>query len=140
MRTTAILLFATIALILQGCTKDDLDPALFGTWQVTRVEGLYYINNSPTFPLSDNSPSGTVRFDRNGTGRQDYSFQLLGNTNTQTGAFKWTATDTQILIDLKDDPDMVWQRVTKLTNKQVATYTHVVDGSTRWDYTLTLEK
>lgn len=126
---------------LQGCSKDEnLDPALYATWQVTKVEGLYYWNGVPTLPASDNDPFGTVRFDDDGKGYQNYPFQLAGKNFEQIGAFSWEADEDEIRIDRVDEPDMVWQRVANLTNKQVATYTHVVDANSKWDYTLTLEK
>lgn len=141
MRKLPFFMLALAVTVISSCAdKEDLDPALFGTWQVTKVQGQLYFNNVPMIPLSDNNPSGTVRFDKNGTGYQNYSFQLAGNTNSQVGAFRWTATDSEILIDRQNEPDMVWQRVTNLSTRQVATFTFVEDGSTRWDYTLTMEK
>lgn len=140
MNLRSIICLTFAAMILGGCAKDNLDEKLFATWQVTKVEGLYYWNNTPTFPVSDNSPSGTVRFDEDGTGYQNYSYQIAGNTSQQIGAFKWEADDNEIRIDRVDEPDMVWVRQTNLTNKQVAKYTYIVDSNTKWDYTLTLEK
>jgi len=126
---------------LHGCSKDEnLDPALYATWQVTKVEGLYYWNGVPTFPVSDNAPTGTVKFEDDGTGYQNYSYEINGTTHQHIGSFTWEANDNEIRIDRVDEPDMVWQRVANLTNKQVATYTHVVDANSKWDYTLTLEK
>lgn len=131
---------ALVTFGINGCTKENLDSRLFATWQVTKVEGLYYYNNVPTIPVSDNNPSGTVKFESDGTGYQSYTFQLVGNTYQQVGAFVWEADDNEIRVDRQDEPDMVWTRVTNLTNKQVATYTIVVDANSKWDYTLTLEK
>jgi hypothetical protein len=141
MKRISLLALSLVATILSGCAdKEDLDPALFGTWQVTEVKGLLYLNNVPTFPITDSSPSGTVRFDKDGTGFQNYSFELGGNTNTQTGTFLWTATDNEIIIDRQNEPDMIWNRDVNLTNKQEATFTFQENGTTKWDYTLTMEK
>lgn len=141
MKRIPLLAFTLVAIILSGCAdKEDLDPALFGTWQVTKVRGLLYVNNVPTFPITDNSPTGTVRFDEDGTGFQNYSFELGGNTNTQTGTFLWTATDNEIIIDRQNEPDMIWNRDVNLTNRQEATFTFQENGTTKWDYTLTMEK
>lgn len=126
---------------LNGCSKDEnLDPALYATWQVTKVEGLFYINGVPALPLADNNPSGTVEFKEDGTGFQNYTFQIGGSTSQQVGAFRWEADQNEIRIDRVNEPDMVWARVANLTNKQVATYTQIVDANSKWDYTLTLEK
>jgi hypothetical protein len=135
-----LLIFILGILTFNGCTKDDLDEGLFATWQVTKVEGLYYFNNVPTIPVADTDPSGTVKFESDGTGYQNYTFQLVGNTYQQIGAFVWEADDNEIRIDRVDEPDMVWTRNTNLTNKQVATYIIVVDANSKWEYTLTLEK
>ena len=141
MKTKLILLMAFATLTFNGCSEDDdLDSGLFATWQVTKVEGLYYYNNIATIPVADNSPTGTVEFNADGTGYQSYSYQFGGNTYPNVGSFSWESTDDQIIIDRLNDPDMVWERITKLTNKQVAKYTIVVDGNQKWDYTLTLEK
>jgi len=141
MKTKLILLMAFATLTFNGCSEDDdLDSGLFATWQVTKVEGLYYFNNIATIPVADNNPTGTIRFDEDGTGYQNYSYQLAGGTYPNVSSFRWESNDDQIIIDLVDEPDMVWNRVTKLTNKQVATYTIVVDANQKWDYTLTLEK
>lgn len=141
MRTLLYMALAATVLAAPGCKDDeDLDPGLYGTWQVTKVQGLYYWNNTPTIPVSDNDPSGTIRFDDDGTGYQNYSFQIAGGTNQYVGNFVWTATDSEIIIDRVDEPDMSWVRDENLTNRQVATYTLVLDANEKWDYTLTLER
>jgi len=141
MNKTLILLFSFSTLLMSSCGPDEtLDESLFATWQVTKVEGLYYYNNVPLAPVADNDPNGTVEFKVDGTGYQNYSFVFGGNTYPNVGAFRWESNDDQIIIDRVDEPDMVWERVTKLTNKQVAKYTIVVDANQKWDYTLTLEK
>ena len=141
MKKQFLILLTFISMIASGCGNDEnLDESLFATWQVTKVEGLYYYNNIATIPVADNSPTGTVEFNADGTGYQSYSYQFGGNTYPNVGSFSWESTDDQIIIDRLNDPDMVWERITKLTNKQVAKYTIVVDGNQKWDYTLTLEK
>jgi hypothetical protein len=141
MKKQFLVLLTFISMIASSCGNDEnLDESLFATWQVTKVEGLFYYNNIATIPVADNSPTGTVEFSADGTGYQSYSYQLGGNTYPNVGSFSWESTDDQIIIDRLNDPDMVWERITKLTNKQVAKYTIVVDGNQKWDYTLTLEK
>lgn len=141
MNKTLFILISLTAILFGGCGNDEnLDDSLFATWQVTKVEGLYYYNNFPLTTATDSDPTGTVEFKEDGTGYQNYSFQLGGNTYPNIGAFSWESNDGQIIIDRLNEPDMVWERVTKLTNKQVAKYTIVVDANQKWDYTLTLEK
>lgn len=141
MRPLLLALVAVVITVSSGCKDDDhLDPALYGKWQVTKVQGRYYYSNIPSPLVTDNSPQGTIEFKSDGTGYQNYSFQFGGNTQQHIGAFVWEADDEQIRIDRVDEPDMVWTRITKLTNRQEATYTHIVDENQKWDFTLTLEK
>jgi len=141
MRYALLIVMAVAIGGLNGCSKDEnLDPALYATWQVTKVEGLYYWNGVPAFPVADNNPTGTVEFNSDGTGYQNYMYQIGNNSSHQVGAFTWQADDSEIRIVRVNEPNMVWARVANLTNKQVATYTHVVDANSKWDYTLTLEK
>lgn len=139
MKKILLPLFA-IALFITSCKKENLDSGLFGTWNVTQVSGIYYLNGSVVASPVDNNPTGTIKFNSNGTGKQDYSFSLYGSTYPQTSNFVWEADDSKITIDRTDEPDMEWTRVTNESNKQVATYRYVVNASQSWDYTLTLEK
>ena len=136
-----LLFLISISILSNACKKqEDLDPVLYGTWNVTKVEGVYYLNNIPvTYPV-DNNPTGTINFNSNGTGKQDYSYSIAGTVYPQNSNFIWEANAQQITIDRTNEPDMTWTRVLNEANKQVATYTYVVDATQKWDYTLTLEK
>ncbi len=123
-----------------SCGKDKLDEALFGTWAVTRVEGQQFINGNPGIKLADNNPTGTVRFDDNGWGEQNYSYSLFGTVYPHTGKFRWTATADEILIKQVNEPDLVWRRNLNQPDKQIATYTIIVSSTQTIDYTLTMEK
>ncbi len=123
-----------------SCKKDSLDAVLFGTWNVTKVQGQQYVNGNPFLLLTDNNPTGYVRFDDNGTGEQNYTYVLFGTSYPNVSDFSWEADDNEIRIDRFNQPDLVWLRITNETDKQEATYTIVVDATQYWDYTLTLEK
>ncbi len=131
--------FLACAMVFNSCTK-DLDKVLFGTWSVTKVEGTLNVNGSSVFTEIDNNPTGTVEFNSNGRGEQNYTFTFANTAYPQTGTFTWQANEDEIIIDRVDEPDMIWIRITDTENKQVASYNFVVDANQNWDYTLTLEK
>lgn len=129
----------TVGFSFSGC-RDGIDKVLIGTWNVTRVEGVFNSGGSSLPPIVDESPTGTITFRSNGTGEQNYSYSIGNTTENQTGSFSWSATDDLILIERVSDPDMEWNRVTDQENLQVATYNFLINANQSWDYTLTLEK
>ena len=133
---------AFAVLMFSSCGKDSekLDEVLFGTWNVTNVEGQQYTNGNAGWNLSDNDPEGTITFNENGWGSQDYSFTIFGSTQTFNNNFSWEANESEIRINRLNQPDMIWVRETNENNRQIATYNIVVDADENWDYTLTLEK
>lgn len=134
-----VLTVLLLTVALSGCHK-GIDKVLVGTWNVTRVEGVFNTGGGSLPPIVDASPTGTITFKSNGTGEQNYSYTLGGTEYPQTGRFSWSATDDLILIERTDDPDMEWTRITDTDNKQVATYNYLINANQSWDYTLTLEK
>lgn len=134
----ALLCFSFI--FSSSCTDKRHDPNLVGTWDVTKVQGQRFDNGNPGIILTDNNPTGYIRFNRNGTGRQDYSFSIFGLTYDNTGDFIWRTNEDEVIIERFSQPDLIWQRITDEPDIQVATYTNVVNSTTSWDYTLTLEK
>lgn len=127
------------ALCFTACNK-NLDKVLFGTWSVTKVEGVYFSNGASVFTVEDASPTGFVKFEKSGKGEQDYSFTLAGTIYTQQDNFSWEANDDEIIIVRSGEPDLIWTRVSDTETMQVATYKIIVDATTYWNYTLTLEK
>jgi uncharacterized membrane protein len=113
---------------------------LFGTWTVTKVEGTLNVSGSAFSNAEDISPVGTVEFNNNGTGEQNYSFTFNGTVYQQTGTFSWEANTDEIIINRSGEPDLIWTRVTDSEDLQVASYNVVVNASQNWDYTLTMEK
>lgn len=140
MKNTFLILVSALVLTLPACNKDKLDEVLFGTWNVTAVEGQYYLNGNAGATVQGQNVTGTVKFNSNGTGEQNYSFSAFGSNQSHTGAFTWESSDDEIIILQSGEPDLIWTRVTNQSNLQVATYNVVVDANENWDYTLTLEK
>ncbi|TNF26921.1 MAG: hypothetical protein EP314_05350 [Bacteroidetes bacterium] len=136
-----IFLFSAFAWIVSMTScKKNLDEILFGTWNVTKVEGTLNVNGVSVFTAQDNSPVGTVKFESNGRGRQNYSFTFAGTLYEQVDDFRWEANESEIIIVRTSEPDMIWTRIINTENKQKASYNLVVDANQNWDYTLTLEK
>lgn len=133
-------LFITVACFVSCKDKSQLDAALFGTWNVTKVQGQQYVNGAAGLLLTDNSPTGYVRFDEDGTGEQNYSFSIFGVTYPNVNDFYWEADAAEIRIDRFNAPDLIWRRITNEAKKQEATYNTVIDATQNWDYTLTLER
>lgn len=135
-----ILLFIVSFLFFSCGKESDADNVLVGTFKVTKVEGQRYFNGNPDFYLVDNNPTGNIKFNKNGTGKQDYSFTVLGNKTVQNSNFSWTANASIININRYNEPDLIWERIINEKNKQVAAYDIIVDAQTKIKYTLTLEK
>jgi len=125
---------------LSSCINKNLDKQLFGTWNVTKVEGTFTIAGIVLPTVSDPEPTGTVTFNRNGTGKQNYTFTANGTSYSNTDNFNWKATNTEIIIERPNDTDLVWKRIMDTDEKQVTSYTIIVDANRSWDYILTLEK
>jgi hypothetical protein len=134
-----IAIIVSISAGFVGC-KEGIDKVLVGTWNVTRVEGVFNSGGTSWPPIADENPVGTITFRSNGTGEQNYSFTLNNTQYPQTGEFSWSATNELIIIERVSDPDMDWTRITDTENRQVATYNILVNATQSWDYTLTLEK
>ena len=128
--------------VLFSCEKEAIAPhgKLTGTCNVTKLEGQQYVLGVQGIYLADNNPTGTIKFERNGNGKQDYSFVLFGTTYPQYANFKWTATTTTINVNRINDTDLVWERLLSEEHKQIAAYDIIVDASSTIKYTLTLEK
>ncbi len=138
---TKLLLFSIMLVLLSACGKDaDSTGNLIGEFKVTKVEGQRYYNGNADFYLADNNPTGYIRFNSNGTGKQDYSFTIFGNTSNQNSSFTWDADENTINVNRVNEPDLVWERILNETNKQVAAYDIVIDAQTTVKYTLTMEK
>ena len=141
MKNYSLVFLLIVFTMITSCGKDvDPDGNLEGTWRVEKVEGQQYVMGNPGIYLVDNNPIGTIQFKSAGWGEQDYSFSLFGTTYPQNGAFKYTATESEIVIDVVNGQDMVWQRILNEENVQIASYEIVVNTSSTVTYTLTLEK
>lgn len=138
-RTILIVILITTSLVFNSCKK-NLDQVLFGTWTVSKVEGTYNVNGVSLSSAEDNNPVGIVRFDNDGTGEQNYSFTFSNVNQSQTGEFSWEANEDEIIINRVSEADMIWTRIVNSENKQVASYSIVINATEDWDYTLTLEK
>ncbi len=139
-RKLSLLALFIIFASMQSCVDKNLDKILFGTWNVAKVEGVRNESGASVFAAEDNSPIGTITFNRDGSGEQNYGFTFDGVTYPQTGEFTWEASDEEIIILRSSESDMVWTRIFDTENRQVASYNMVIDATTNWDYILTLEK
>ena len=134
-----VFLIAVVGSAFTGC-NDGIDKVLVGTWNVTRVQGIFISGGNASPPIADENPTGTITFKSNGTGEQNYTYTLGSTQYPQTGTFSWSATNDLILIERVNDPDMEWTRITDQDNKQIASYNFLINANQSWDYTLTLEK
>lgn len=128
-----------LATLISGCRK-GIDKELVGTWNVEKVEVDVILNGQLFANESDTMPTGTVTFNSNGKGEQNYSYSYENTMYFQTGTFRWSATDEFIIIERATESDMEWRRITKTSNKQVATFNVLKNADQSTDYTLTLEK
>ena len=136
---TIISLVVVAVTVFNSCNK-NLDKVLFGTWNVTKVEGTLNVGGTSILTAEDNNPTGTVEFKNNGTGEQNYSFTFNGTDYPQTGTFTWEANQDEIIVFRTTESDIYWQRIIDTDNRQKVSYNVTVDAQRNWDYTLTLEK
>jgi len=137
-----LFLIVTIAVGLAGCSKSEVntDEKLIGQWDVTKVEGRQVTNGVPGIVLTDENPTGFIRFDEDGKGEQQYSFSLFGNTYPQSAQFRWNSTEQEVVVDLIGSDDMIWSRSVNEIDRQVAAYEIVISAELTIEYELTLEK
>lgn len=129
-------------LFFNACKKDpdQSDGNLIGTWNVVQVKGVQVTNGVPGIEITDDAPTGFIRFDDNGRGEQNYSYKLFGTTYPNTGAFVWTATETEIKIKQIAKPDLIWVRKINTVSQQQATFDISISANSKIAYTLTLER
>jgi hypothetical protein len=125
-----------------SCSKDDVDPDgnLQGRWNVEKVEGQQFTNGNPGIKLEDNNPTGYIVFESNGEGEQNYTFTLFGTAYPNINNFRYSATQTEIIIERFGQADLVWNRELNSANRQIASYDILVNANSFIRYTLTLEK
>ena len=140
MKQIVIFSLAALAVCTFNSCSGNLDKVLFGTWNVTKVEGTLNQNGSSVLTVEDANPTGTVEFKNTGKGEQNYTFTFKGTAYPQTGTFTWEANKDEIIIERVTEPNMVWTRIIDTDNRQKVSYNIVVDANENWDYTLTLEK
>ncbi len=130
-----------VLILMVSCTKDaDSEGNLEGSFNVTKVEGQRYYNGSADIYVVDNNPTGYVKFNSGGSGNQDYTFTLYGNSSRQNSNFTWSADASSVYVKRYNQPDLVWERIENEKNKQVVSYDIIVDAQTTVKYTLTMEK
>jgi len=137
-----LFLIVTVAAGLAGCSKSEVNPNeyIIGQWDVTKVEGRQVANGVPGIVLTDENPTGFIRFDVDGKGEQQYSFTLFGNVYPQSAQFRWNSTEQEVMIDLIGSDDMIWSRSVNEMDRQVAAYDIVISAELTIEYELTLEK
>lgn len=133
-------LFLIISFV--ACSKDDVDSDgnLQGRWNVEKVAGQQFTNGNPGIKLEDNNPIGYIEFRSNGEGEQNYTFTLFGTAYPNINNFRYSATQTEIIIERFGQADLVWNRELNTANRQVASYDILVNANSFIRYTLTLEK
>lgn len=140
MKQIVLFSLAAVAVCTFNSCSRNLDKVLFGTWNVTKVEGTLNQDGSSVLSVEDANPTGTVEFKSTGKGEQNYVFVFNGVAYPQKGTFTWEANKDEIIIERVTEVNMVWRRIIDTDNRQKVSYNIVVNASENWDYTLTLEK
>jgi hypothetical protein len=69
-------------------------PRIVGTWSVQKYE-----RSTPGNEGMSVSNIGKITFDRNGSGKKDLDYSLLGVSENDKTPFEWSATEEYITID-----------------------------------------
>lgn len=129
-----------LLLVLISCSKDEdgtddnpmIGNNLTGTWQVVKIVGQH-----ASFGTEEATDvTGTIRFNDNGTGKENYSFRVMDVPVFENDDFTWISTSSQIVTDPGESSEQTWTRLVNTSSKQEARY-GADDGFT---YTFTLEK
>ena len=67
-------------------------------------------------------------------------FTLFGTAYPNINNFRYSATQTEIIIERFGQADLVWNRELNTANRQIASYDILVNANSFIRYTLTLEK
>lgn len=123
-------------MILSSCSSDDdgggsVNP-LVGTWNVSEIQA----SNVSTGSV-DAVVSGTITFNADGTGQQNYSWTALGATVNESSAFTWVSSSSTITFDPGDVDQTIWTRLENTANRQRGKYQRIEDGEVI-DITITI--
>lgn len=137
MKGRLILYLVIIASLLSNtsCSKNKLEKRLRGEWNVTKVDFTVTLNGY-TFSDQGQNVTGTITFNKNEIGMQDYSFTYAGNTYQFVDTFKYTVDESYITTSHTDK----WERIVNEKKIQKVKYTSVISSNETRTYTLTLVK
>ncbi|MDT7829053.1 hypothetical protein RQM65_10295 [Pricia sp. S334] len=77
---------------------------LVGTWTVQKYESVGHGNKGISV-----QNVGSISFDKDGTGRKEMNYTVLGVEKDDSTPFQWSATDSYITIDGEDsDLSKTW--------------------------------
>ena len=114
MRNIIALFLLAGLIITSSCSKDPVE-ILYGTWNLVEVEG----ESTVTGEKATANGTGTMTFNEDGTGSLDYSFTVLGSSNSSSGTFEYTASDNTITLNAGQPSQLVFDRIENKKNRQV---------------------
>ena len=132
------IVFSLIILAILSCNGSDDNPpptsnnVLVGTWNVIKI-----IYDNTTTGVIEPDVTGTITFNTDGTGRENYTYTVLGIPIPNVSNFTWRSTNTQIIFDEGTSDEAVWGRVQNTSNLQVGRFEEST-GNT--NITITIEK
>jgi hypothetical protein len=130
-----LLVFGILLLTSTSCKKNKLERRVLGTWNVTNVDFTVTINGF-TFSGSGQDVTGTITFNKNGIGNQDYSFNYSGTNYIFYDNFTYSLSEEFITTSHTDK----WERITNEKTIQKVKYTEILSSTETRTYTLTLQK
>lgn len=127
-----------VMLMISSCSSDDdgggnVNP-LIGTWNVTEIQA-----SSANVGTVDAVVSGTITFNADGTGQQNYAWTALGVTVNEGNTFTWVSSSSTITFDPGDVDQTIWTRLENTANRQRGKYQRIEDGQVI-DITITITK
>jgi hypothetical protein len=135
MKTSFVFAIIILLISFNSCKKNKLERRVLGTWNVTNVDFTVTISGF-TFNGSGQGVTGTITFNKNGIGNQDYSFNYSGTNYIFYDNFTYSLSEEFITTSHTDK----WERITNEKTIQKVKYTEIVSSTETRTYTLTLQK
>ena len=136
-----LLISVSLVALSTGCEDDEiitdnLDTSLLiGTWNLQKVEYKVLI------ATQEGDANGTITFNEDGTGKNDYTYTVQGSTQVKEDEFNWEADGASIIFDKGTQFENTWTWRVNTEETQEARFVDKDPSSgVEFEVTVTLSK